>query len=384
MQRLVLLAGLGAVLGLTSVSVVATEILPWSQLSSLLPDAAAEAPALARVAPIETPQPVRVTTVSFVPLAVGATYTGVVRLRWDAPLAFRVAGEVLSREVEVGDRVRSGDILARLDPTDLSRARDAAQAEVAAAREELRRAETEAARSRTLLQDGHVSQSATDRALTTLAEAQGRLDRATAALDVAANQARYATLRADSDGVVTAVAAEPGQVVVAGQAAVTVARTDALDAVVALPEQLLPSLDGASVTGVLWGEEGAAPRSLTVREVAPDVEPVGRTYAVRLAFDDPLGIPFGRTVTVTLRGPDSREAAPLPLAAVVDLGEGPRVWRLRGDRVEPVPVTVAELTPNAAWVAGPLAPGDRVVSLGAHKIDPARPVRVVEIVPPPA
>jgi RND family efflux transporter MFP subunit len=299
-------------------------------------------------------------------------------------MGFRVPGEVLAREVEVGDRVVEGDVLARLDPTDLELARTAATAEVEAAREELARAEAEATRSRALLGDGHVPQAATEAAIAIAAEAQGRLDRAVAALALSVNQAEYAVLRADAPGVITSVSAEPGQIVAAGQAVVTLARTDALDAVIALPEQLLPSLENATATAVLWGEENVETRSLQLREVAPNVDPTGRTYAVRLAFQDPTGIPLGRTVTVTLLEPERGEAAPLPLAAVVDLGDGAALWRLRGAGVERVPVTVVRLTSEAAWVTGPLAPGDRVVALGAHKVDPARPVRAVETVQPPA
>lgn len=384
MRRLAVLSGLAAALGLAGAGALATGLVTPDRVSALLPREAAGTTAPSPVAPADTPQPVRVTPVALVPLAVAATYTGTVRPRWEAAMGFRVAGELLGREVEVGDRVLAGDVLARLDPTDLDLARDAAEAEVAAAREGLSEAAAEAARSRALLADGHVPEARTDGAVAAEAEARRRLDQALAGLDVAANQAAYATLRADFAGVVTSAAAEPGQVVAAGQTVVTIARTEALDAVVPLPEHLLGSLAEATATAVLWGEEAAPPRPLTLREVAPDVDPVGRTYAVRLAFDDPDGVALGRTVTVTLTSPDAGRAAPLPLASIVNVGDGPAVWRVRGERAERVPVTVARLTPTEAWVTAPLAPGDLVVALGAHKLDPARPVRVVETVPPPA
>jgi RND family efflux transporter MFP subunit len=331
-------------------------------------------------------QPVRVTRVAYAAPAALASYTGTVRPQIESDLGFRVAGKLMLRMVEIGDRVAAGQVLARLDDSDARLDLEAAEAERDAARTDLARAGAEALRSRNLHAAGHVAQAVLDRAVSAEAEAQARLDRAERLRDQAANRLGYAALRADAAGVVTAVTAEPGQVVAAGQPVVSVARTDAFDVVFALPEQMRERLEGTEATAALWGTEGPA-FPLSFRDIAPDADPASRTYRVRMAVAAPdARIAFGRTVTVTLAGPAAAPVVALPLAAVINDGSGPAVWRLPAgaDRVERVAVEVAAIGGRVAAVRGGLEEGDRVVSLGAALIDPDRPVRVVETAVAPA
>lgn len=344
--------------------------------------AKAEAPP---AAPATQPQPVRATTVTLVPLTPVATYTGTIRPRFQAPAAIRVAGKVIERLVDVGDRVIAGQVIARLDDTDIRLTLEAAEAEVHSATTDLSRAEADEARSRELLKRGFVAQAALDQSISGAAEARSRLDRAIRTRDQARNQLAYTVLKADAAGVVTARAVEAGEVVQAGQPIVTIARTDTVEAEIALPEQRRATLEHATFTATLWGEEDT-PHPLTLREVSPDVDAVARTYRVRLAFANPDDrMALGRTVTVAL-SPDTPEedVVPLPLAAVLGDGTGAAVWRITGDKAERVPVALVTLRDEIALVRGPLAAGDTVVALGAQKIDPARPVRIVELTPPPA
>jgi RND family efflux transporter MFP subunit len=337
-------------------------------------------------APATQPQPVRAMTVTLVPLVAVTTYTGTIRPRHQGPLAFRVGGKVAERLVDLGDRVAAGQVIARLDETDIRLTLEAAEAEVRAATTDLTRATADETRSRELLERGFVAQAALDRATSGAAEARSRLDRAMRTRDQAQNQLAYTVLKADAEGVVTARTVEAGEVVQAGQPIVTVARTDTVEAEIALPEQRRASLDAARFTATLWGEEDTA-HPLALREVSPDVDAVARTYRVRLSFDHPDGrMALGRTVTVALSpNRPEEDVVPLPLAAVLGDGAGAAVWRIAGDTgVERVAVTVVALRDAIALVRGPLAPGDRVVALGAQKIDPARPVRIVELTPPPA
>lgn len=331
------------------------------------------------------PQPVRVTPVAFtVPTAID-TFTGTVRPQHEPQMAFRVPGKIVARLIDVGDQVAVGQVLARLDDTDARLTLQSAEAELTAARTDLSRASHEAKRSRDLFGAGHQAQAALDRAISAEAEALGRTDRALRARDQAANALSYTTLVADADGVVTAVLAEAGQVVAAGQAVATVAQTGALDVVFALPEQARGTLAGASATAALW-EDDAHSYALTLRDVSPDVDPATRTYRVRMALTAPdAGVALGRTVTVTLTGPAQAPVVRLPLAAVLDTGQGASVWRVPagGTHVDRVPVDIAALDGTTAALRGAFRDGDLVISLGAHRIDPARPVRVVETTPPP-
>jgi RND family efflux transporter MFP subunit len=323
-------------------------------------------------------QPVRASRIAFAPAERVVTYTGTIRPRHEVATGFRVAGKIVWRGVEVGDRVSAGQLLARLDATDARLQAELAAAEERAARVDHDRALAEVARSRALFARGHLAQAGLDRAVSAGAQAASRLDRATRALALARNGLAYTELRATADGIVTATPAEAGQVVGAGTPVVSVARAGAVDVVFPLPETDRPLLEGGTARGAIWGDDGAD-HALVLRDISPDVDPQGRTYRVRMALDLPDGAGgFGRTVTVRVSAGRGERVAAVPLAAVLEDGTGPAVWRIAGDRVERVAVQVASVSDRVAAIRGALAEGDLVVSLGAHKIDPARPVRVVE------
>lgn len=332
--------------------------------------------------PAERPaQPVRVSVITFQPSEHVTTHTGTIRPRHEVAMGFRVPGKVISRLVEVGDRVTQGQVLARLDDTDARLQRDLAAAEEAAARVDHHRTQADVARSRTLFAEGHIAQAALDRAISAEAEAASRADRAAQSLSLAQNGLAYTQLLADADGIITATPAEVGQVVAAGTPILSLALAGAVDVVFALPETDRALLTDSTARGAIWGDE-ATEFTLTLRDISPDVDPVGRTYRVRMAMDAPgTGADLGRTVTVTLSSGSQAPVASVPLAAVLDDGAGPGVWRVRGDRVERVPVTVVSIGDSLATIRGALQDGDVIISLGAHKIDPARPVRVVETQP---
>lgn len=345
-------------------------------LAAWLPVPPTDAPVIA-----ERPaQPVRVTRVTFSSADVSDSYTGTIRPQHEVPLGFRMAGKLIARMVDVGDPVTAGQILARLDDTDARLELEAAEAEQAAARTDLSRAKADVARSRDLFAAGHVAQAALDRATSAAAEALSRADRAGRMRALAANRLSYMDLVAEAGGIVTGTLAEPGQVVGAGQPVLSLAEGDALDVVFALPEQSRALLETAAARAELWGVPGKD-YALALRDISPDVDPVGRTYRVRMTLTAPdTEAALGRTVTVRLTTSGAQPAAVLPLASVVNDGAGAAVWRLPqgADLVERVPVDLVTIQGEGALVRGPLVEGDIVVSLGANKIDPSRPVRVVE------
>jgi membrane fusion protein, multidrug efflux system len=330
-------------------------------------------------------QPVRVTPVAFLSGEVSDSYTGTIRPQHEVPLAFRMPGKVVARLVDVGDRVTAGQIVARLDDTDARLELASAKAELAAALTDLDRAKAEKVRSEDLFAAGHVAQAALDRATSAAAEAASRAERADQMRDLAANRLSYMDLVAEADGIVTATQAEVGQVLAAGQPILSVVQEGALDVVFALPEQSRALLETAAASASLWGASGGT-YALSLRDISPDVDPVGRTYRVRMTLTSPdVEAALGRTVTVRLTTAKAQPAVALPVAAVVNDGAGAAVWRLPvgADLVERVPVDLVSVEGQVALVRGGLVEGDIVVSLGAHKIDPTRPVRVVETTPTP-
>ena len=163
-------------------------------------------------------------------------YSGDVHARYESQLGFRVAGKIKARLVDVGAHVETGQVLAELDPIDLKLQAASAQANLSAAQASRDLALAERNRYRALLDKHFISQTQFDTQENTLKAAQAQVAQAQAALAVARNQAEYTTLRADHAGVITAISAEAGQVVTAGQAIATLARDGATEVEIAVPE----------------------------------------------------------------------------------------------------------------------------------------------------
>jgi len=299
-------------------------------------------------------------------------YTGVVRARIESDLGFRVGGKIVERLVDPGQRVRRGQPLMRLDVTDLGLVASAAADRLRAAQAEATRATAEEARLRRLVEAGAVSRSAYEVALAAAQSTRANLAAARAGSDEAANQRGYATLKADADGVVTDVLAQPGQVVSAGAPIVRLARAGEREAAVAVPEVQVASLPRVG-RAVLYGSD--RPLAARLREVAGAADPSTRTYDARFTLAD-SGIPLGATVTVELPRPAASRLA-VPLSSLHDRGGGPGVWIVKAGRVSFRPVQVATLGEETASIApGALTPGDRVVALGAQLLREGQPVRL--------
>jgi RND family efflux transporter MFP subunit len=325
-------------------------------------------------------RPVQVERVAFSDGRASRDFVGVVRARYETDLGFRVAGKMVTRLVSVGDRVRRGDVIARLDAQDFTLQVASAEAELAAATSSLAQAAADYERYSTLKTRGYASVADFDRKKAANDEALGRLERARRALELARNQLGYADLEADADGVITATPAEPGQVVAAGQPVARLAHRGEKEAVVALPETWLAEARAAKASVRLWADREKS-FSARLRELAPQADPTTRTYAARFPIDGADdGVAFGMTATVTLTPAADARVARLPLSAVLNRGRGPAVYVVDADgRLVERPVTIAAYEEDAALVTGGLSEGERVVTLGVQKLDAGRKVRIVEV-----
>jgi RND family efflux transporter MFP subunit len=322
---------------------------------------------------------VQVQRVKFDTGAAAREFVGVVRARHETDLGFRVGGKIVARVVNVGDRVRAGDVIARLDPQDLKLQVESAEAELAAAQSNLAQAAADLQRYVTLKARGFAATAEFDRKQAANDEAEGRLARAQRALDLARNQLAYAELTADAAGIITATPAEPGQVVAVGQPVARLAHRGEKEAAVALPETWLAEARAATATVQLWSDRDRRFKA-RLRELSPQADPATRTYAARFTIlDADDSIAFGMTATVTLAHPREAPAARLPLSAVLNRGTGPSVYVV-DDRgaLALQPVTVAAFTADAALVTSGLNDGDRVVTLGVQKLEAGLRVRTVE------
>jgi RND family efflux transporter MFP subunit len=324
-------------------------------------------------------RPVQVQRVAFADADTKREFVGVVRARYETDLGFRVAGKIVTRVVNVGDRVQAGAVVARLDPEDLKLQVQSAEAELAAATSNLAQAAADFERYSTLKSRGWASTADFDRKKAAGDEAQGRLERARRSLDLARNQLGYAELKADADGIITATLAEAGQVVAIGQAVARLAHRGEKEAVVALPETWLAEARTSKASVRLWAERDRSfPAHL--RELSPQADPATRTYAARFTIeqaDD--AVAFGMTATVTLTQTNEAKIARLPLAAILNKGTGPSVYLVDASgALVRRPVTVTAFTEDAALVTSGIGDGDRIVTLGVQKLEPGLKVRAVE------
>jgi RND family efflux transporter MFP subunit len=287
--------------------------------------------------------------------------------------------------VDAGARVRKGQALARLDPQDARLAAEAARAQLAAAESDLALAKAEHERAADLLGRKFISQSAYDARTAALAAAAARVEQARSQAAISANQAGYAMLEADADGVVVSVAAEPGQVLAAGQPVLRLAHDGQKEIVVSVPEAQVARLrPGQDVLAFLWADPGNRFPG-RVREIAGGADAVTRTFAVRVSIPRaPENARLGMSATVALAGARDEGLVVVPLTALVRDGEAAFVWVVdpKTSRVGRRDVRVGEFREDGATIVSGLARGDVVVSAGVHKLRAGEPVRVVAPTPP--
>lgn len=317
--------------------------------------------------PVQPLRTVRVMKVDGAAASASLTFPGEVRARYERRLGFRLGGKIVERRVEVGDRVRRGQVLARLDAQDASL--NAAQAEATRAL-----AEAEAKRYRELRAKNFVSQAVLDAKETALKTA-------TAQAGVARNQAGYATLTADCDGVVTAVEAEAGQVVAAGQTVLRVAEDGAREIAIAVPEADVEKLRGAEGFVVTLNSLPGRSWSGRLRELSPAADPATRTFAARIGVpqaDDALRLGMSARVEVKVSRGDT--APVLPLSAFFTRNDQANVWVV-DPATQTVTLTKVEtdgVVGNEVRVRAGLQPGDLVVTAGAGLLEQGQKVRLPE------
>ena len=334
--------------------------------------------------PVPADEPVRavkVFTVGLDAMQSGAEYAGEVRSRVESRLGFRVSGKLLRRNVELGQHVRAGELLAQLDPQDFKLAADGARAQVSAAATNRDLALADYKRYKDLREQNFISAAELERRDTALKAAQAQVEQAQAQLASLGNQTGYANLVADVAGVVTSVDAEPGQVLAAGTPVLRIAQDGARDVVFSVPEDKVGKLKvGSQVQVQAWAAEKRA--TATVREVAASADPVTRTFTVKVALSGPETWPLGSTVTVLPKALD-RSGPPvlkLPTSALQHDGEKAAVWVLEKATmtVRLQPIVIATADGNEIVVAQGLEPGMQVVSVGAHVLNPGQKVTIYQ------
>jgi len=296
------------------------------------------------------------------------SYSGSVRARTESALAFRVNGKITERLVDIGQHVAPGDVLARIDPTDYDLSVKSAQAALDAAERQVETTELARKRAEQLFAKNFSPKSQLEQATLTYDQAVATRDSARSSLAQAKNQVGYTDLKADKDGIVTAVNADVGQVVGSGAPVVTVAVDGEKEVLIAVPEMEIAEFKpGKPVKAGFWSDN-----TLTldgkVREVAGSADPQSRTFAVRVSLPNDQRVLLGMTANIEASAANEKQLVSIPLSALAEKDSQSIVWTVdRGaDTVHARPVKVAKFAADGVRVAEGLNPGDIVVAAGTQ------------------
>jgi RND family efflux transporter MFP subunit len=294
--------------------------------------------------------------------------SGDVRPRYETRLSFRLPGQMLARKVEVGERVRAGQTVAVLDGRDARLAESSARAALAQAESHATLAQADLQRFTELRAKNFISQAEYDRREAQARQAAEQVAAARAQASQAANQVGYTALAAPHAGVITALEAEAGQVLTAGQTVARLARPEELEIAVSVPEHRLDAFRKASTYEIrMWSAPEKVYRG-KLREVSPVADPASRTYAARISVQQEDGaLAIGMTAELRLRS-SGDAVAQVPLSALFHRDGRPAVWIVENDRVRLQQVATGEVQGNAVAVTAGLHAGQRIVTAGVNRL----------------
>lgn len=329
----------------------------------------------------EAPPPIRIVrtiTVEAPREAADISFTGHIEAQDLVSLSFRIGGRLAERNVGIGATVREGEIVARLDPENELNELRSARAALAAAQSALRRAENQFQRQNHLRERNITSQADFEAAEQGRRAAHAQVEAAQARVRSSEDIVGFTSLKADGPGVVTRVGAEPAEVVAAGRMIVEIAKRDGRDAVFEVPAEMVRGLSADARVYVALASDPAVTASGRVREVAPQADPVTRTFRVRVGLIDPPGsFRLGTTVSGRIRGSEA-SAITIPATALTRRGQDTGVWL-----VDPQKLTVSlrkldvlGTDPATALIGKGLALGDIIVTAGASLLQDGQRVRL--------
>jgi RND family efflux transporter MFP subunit len=309
------------------------------------------------------------------PDSVSRSFTGTTAARVQSDLGFRVPGKIVERLVNLGQEVKVGQRLMRIDETDLRLALTAKRNSVAAAHAIFVQARADEQRFAGLMKSKAASRQQHEKAKAALDTASAQLSAAEAEAKVAENEATYSVLVADADGIIVETLGEPGQVVAAGQTVVRLAQAGAREAIVWMPENLRPEI-GATAHATVYGRD--AEEKAVLRQISAAADPRTRTYETRWVLQGAAAnAPLGATVTIRMPNEDTQAHAEVPVGALVDDGTKAGIWVVdeKSSKVHFRDLKVERLGEEDAVVSG-VKPGEIIVALGAHLLTEGENIRI--------
>ncbi|ASV99146.1 efflux RND transporter periplasmic adaptor subunit [Paraburkholderia aromaticivorans] len=317
--------------------------------------------------------------------APAASLPGEVQARYSTPLSFRVGGKIVERRVRLGDVVKNGQIVARLDPADAQKNAASAQAQLAAAQHSLVYAKQQLDRDQAQAKENLIAPAQLEQTTNAYASAVAQRDQAAQQAALSKDQLHYTTLAADHAGVITAEQADTGQNVSAGQAVYNLAWSGDIDVVCDVPESALAALSLGQTAHVTLAALPGRKFAARVRELSPAADPQSRTYRARLTLENPgADVRLGMTADIELAAwanTAARQNASftVPATALFHDGTHPAVWIVRAadNALELRRVTVTRYNERTVVIAQGLKDGERVVLQGVHTVSAGEKVRAI-------
>ncbi|CUH95758.1 hypothetical protein P22_1838 [Propionispora sp. 2/2-37] len=319
---------------------------------------------------------VRTQTIHFNQTDQQASYSGEVRGRYETQLSFQTGGKIIKRLVESGNTVKAGDILMEIDAKDIQQTVNSGSAQLASAQSQLTLARNNLERYTRLYEQGAISRAQLDQYQSSYDVALSAVQQASAQYNQGTNQLGYSTLTADSNGIISNITAEAGQVVSAGQSVLTLVKDGEREVEINIPENHVESLRHAGQVQVsFWALPGIVTNG-EIREISPVADKVTRTYTVRIHLvSPPPNLQLGMTATVTAANVSAQPSVYIPLSAIYQTGDTPNVWVINEGQVTLHPVKVGSFGDGKIQVLDGLQDGDIIVCAGVQKLHEGQKVR---------
>ena len=301
--------------------------------------------------------------------------TGEIHAHDETILSFRTGGRIVTRSVDIGDRVNAGQLLATLENTTSQNQLDGAQADYEGAKASAQVAALNVSRMQKIMPTGAIARTQLDTARADWLVARARLKNSESALRNARESLGWTRLIAPQSGMITEVSASAGQVVTGGQSVLTLATGEARDVVfdIAKPDAIPPQEQAGLRVSLL--SDPSVQASAALRDISPQADPQTRTWRVRATLQNPpLAMALGASVTVTLPATGPHGYA-LPASALSRVGDKPAVYVINPQSQAQLRVVVpAYYTATSVIISGGLEPGDRVITAGVSKLRSGEPV----------
>jgi RND family efflux transporter MFP subunit len=331
-------------------------------------------------APPPEVRPARVMTIDKLSSSGKVALTGTVQAQTEINQSFRIDGRLIERTVDIGDSVRPGQLIARLDPQNEESGLQAARAQLAAARAQLVEARNNHVRMRDLVAEAAVSRAQFDQAEALLKTAEAQIEAVQSQVNLAQNRLSYTRLVSEVAGVVTARGPQPGEIVSGGRMIIQVARDGSRDAVFDVPGQIKDALPKNPQVTVSMSNDANITAAGKVREVSPRADAVTGTFAVRVQLmNPPVSMRLGSTVTGRI--PLAAVAGiMIPSAALVRAEGKTAVWVVdaKASTVSLRNITLGSTDADTVHVASGLNAGDVIVTAGVQALRPGQKVRKLE------